>query len=83
MKVAVGRSEDAASEEAVNEILRQCLEKIGGLVPRGGTLGSAIDHEHQVLVDQIKKRYPSLELVGCTTNGEISSIVSFAVSHIS
>jgi hypothetical protein len=70
---AVGHSLDLDSAEAVNEALDACLETLGGRMPQAGLLFAGIDHDHQALLDGIEARYPGLQLIGCTTHGEMSS----------
>ncbi|MDJ1183367.1 FIST signal transduction protein [Roseofilum casamattae] len=76
-KVVVGHSNDPDSESAIAEVLEQCQETLSGAVPQAGILLAAIDFEHQQLVDAIHRTYPQLELIGGTTDGEMSSILGF------
>ena len=76
-KVVVGHSNDPDSESAIAEILEQCQDTLSGAVPQAGILLAAIDFEHQQLVDAIHSTYPQLELIGGTTDGEMSSILGF------
>lgn len=73
IKVAVGHSEDVDALDAIEEALAQCQEDLGGLVPQAGVLYNAIHFDHQIVLDRIMNQYPELELIGCTTDGEISS----------
>jgi hypothetical protein len=43
-------------------------------VPRAGIVFAGIEYEHRKILTEIRARYPGIELVGCTTAGEISSI---------
>jgi hypothetical protein len=73
----VGHSEDLDTLAAANEILAQCRSKLKGTVPRAGLLFAAIDFDHQVLLDEINRHYPGIQLIGCSTDGEISSDLGF------
>lgn len=75
--VAVGHSIDPDAQEAVAEVLEQCQTSLGGEIPQAGVLFAAIDFEHQDILDAILQQFPALELVGCTTDGEISSEMGF------
>ena len=76
-KVVVGHSNDPDSAEAITEIIEQCLESLAGITPQAGILLVAPDFEHSLILQQIYARFPDLELIGGTTDGEISSILEF------
>ena len=42
--------------------------------PNAGLLFTGIDHDHSLILDRINADYPGIELIGCTTDGELSSI---------
>ncbi|HUF09756.1 MAG TPA: FIST N-terminal domain-containing protein [Rhodothermales bacterium] len=82
MKVGVGHSEDVDSADVIQEVLDACAEQLGGVTPQAGILFSALDHDHQALVDGVMDRYPDLELIGATTDGEVSSAIGFAENSV-
>ena len=73
----VGHSEEADAEAAVEEILEQCRARLDGAVPRAGMLFAAIDLDHNALLCAITQAFPGIELIGCTTDGELSSELGF------
>jgi hypothetical protein len=73
----VGHSEELTAETAVDEILQQCRASLDGAVPSAGLLFAAIDFDHQTLLCEITRAFPGLALIGCTTDGEISSELGF------
>ncbi|WNZ25206.1 hypothetical protein HJG54_21685 [Leptolyngbya sp. NK1-12] len=76
-QVVVGHSEDPDSQAAVEEVLLQCRQKLAGISPQAGILFAAIDFDHAVILRQIQASFPDLELIGCTTDGEMSSTLGF------
>lgn len=76
-KVVVGHSNDPDSNEAIAEVLEQCLDSLAGEVPQAGLLFAAIDFEHHLILEQIERQFPQLELIGGTTDGEVSSQLGF------
>ena len=74
LKIAVGHSEDVDTLVAVETVLDQCRRQLGTLEPQAGIVLAGIDYEHSEILTEIRARYPRLELVGCTTAGELSSI---------
>ncbi|WP_412061284.1 FIST signal transduction protein [Rubrivirga sp. IMCC45206] len=73
MTVATGHSQDLDSADAIAEALDACAAALGGKTPQAGLLFAGIDHDHQALLDGVEARYPGVQLVGCTTHGELSS----------
>jgi hypothetical protein len=73
----VGHSEDLDSVAAADEVLAQCRARLKGAPPKAGLLFAAIDFDHQVLLDEINRQVPGIQLIGCTTDGEISSELGF------
>jgi hypothetical protein len=76
-KVVVGHSNDPDSEEAIAEVLEQCLTQLNGITPQAAILYAAIDFEREVILERIYRQFPELELIGGTTDGEISSRLGF------
>jgi len=77
LSAVVGHSEETDAHAVADEVLEQCGAKLGSTRARAGLLFAGIDFEHQVLLDAINRRYPGIELIGCTTDGEISSELGF------
>ncbi|HCF27662.1 MAG TPA: hypothetical protein DEV81_10800 [Cyanobacteria bacterium UBA11049] len=77
LKVAVGHSNDPDSLEAVNEVLEQCQSALAGETPQAGLLFTAIDFNHRLVLKRINEVFPQIELIGGTTDGEISSVLEF------
>ena len=73
----VGHSEETDPRDVAVEILDRCRAGLAGAVPKAGLLYAAIDFDHQILLDEIDQAFPGLELIGCTTDGELSSELGF------
>jgi len=73
----VAQSDDIDTKGALAEILAQCREKLGERVPKAGLVFSAFDLEHDQVLDGILNAWPGLELIGCTTAGEMSSALGY------
>jgi hypothetical protein len=77
LKVAVGHSNDPDSQSAIDEVLEQCISSLAGEIPKAGLLFAAIDFDHALLLQRIHQAFPGIELIGGTTDGEISSVLEF------
>ncbi|MBF0289895.1 MAG: FIST C-terminal domain-containing protein [SAR324 cluster bacterium] len=82
LKAAIGHTEDIDTEDAIDEILEQCKQELGDLKAQAGILYSSVDHEFDVLLEKINAEYPDIELIGCTTDGEMSSAMGFAEDSV-
>ncbi len=80
---ASGHSEDIDTLSAFAEIREQCEATLKGRSPQAGLLFAGIDFEHQELLDAINDAWPGIELIGCTTDGELSSCLGFRDDSIS
>ncbi len=76
-KTAVGQSENPSAKEAVQEILMQIQTSIGDTIPKAGILLCTTNFDHSQIITYIRKALPGMELVGCTSDGEMSSVNGF------
>jgi len=81
-KIAVACSEDLDTEDAIEEILGMCTDQLGDTIPDAGLVFCGTDFDHQLVIDQIIGRYPELQLIGCTTDGEMSSCEGYTEDAI-
>ncbi|RFP58166.1 MAG: hypothetical protein BJG00_011225 [Limnothrix sp. CACIAM 69d] len=77
LKTVLGHSDDPDSQGAIEEVLEQCTRELAGMLPKAGLLFAAIDFDHALILQKINQAFPDLQLIGCTTDGEISSILGF------
>lgn len=77
-KVAIGQGEDVDTQSAVDTALVHCQSQLKGLHPQAGIVLSSIDFDHALVLAEIRRRFPGIELVGCTTGGEFSSDFGFS-----
>lgn len=80
LKVILGHSDDPDTQSAIAEVLEKCvrdLSDVVGMPVKAGILFAAIDFEHELILQKIYQVFPGIELIGCTTDGEISSILGF------
>lgn len=77
LKVAVGHSNDPDSQSAILTVLKDCIHTLAGARPKAGLLLAAIDFDHALILQHIHEAFPAIELIGGTTDGEISSVLGF------
>lgn len=82
LKVAIGHSDDINSVDAIEQVLSQCNDSLNGFSAHAGMLFCSIDQDFQSILNKINETYPGIELIGCTTDGEFSSVLGFAEDSI-
>lgn len=78
MRLAVGHSDDPDSEGAVSDVLQQIEEEIGQRRLIALSLYACKNLDHAAVVAKIRARFPDVPLVGCSTDGECSSVLCFS-----
>lgn len=69
----IGVSDDIELGTALEEVIEECREKLDGHTPRVGILfSSCIDANFKDILFRIEKAFSGLQLIGCTTDGEIT-----------
>lgn len=81
-KAVVGHSTDIDSEDAISEVLTQCHNQLVAQLPQAGILLAAIDFDYELILNRIQTAFPGMHLIGCSTDGEISSIQGFQEDSI-
>ncbi|MBT6094201.1 MAG: hypothetical protein HOH04_04920 [Rhodospirillaceae bacterium] len=77
-RVITAHTEDPDANGALDDLIIDAQRELGEVAPKAGLLFSAIDLDHGKLLAGIKRTWPSLELIGCTTDGEMSSGLGFS-----
>ncbi len=80
--VGVGHSDDVDSRDAIRDVLSQCRASLKDTTPQAGLIFMAIDYDHELILKEINQEYPDIELIGCTTDGEVSSSQEFMEDSI-
>lgn len=82
LKAIVGHSNDPDSSSAIAEVIAQCQTALNGLTPNAGILFAAIDFDHALILQAIDQAFPNLELIGCTSDAELSDALQFQYDSI-
>ncbi|MBU7585773.1 MAG: FIST C-terminal domain-containing protein [Nostoc sp. TH1S01] len=82
LNVVVGHSNDPDSLAAITEVLEQCQDNLNGKLPQAGILFAAIDFDYALILQEIVQAFPGIELIGGTTDAEISSLLKFQQDSI-
>jgi hypothetical protein len=78
MRACVVHSQDVDSVDAVAELIAGAKVALGASSPRVAMLFAGIDHDFAIVLEQINAQWPGIALIGCTTDGEMSSHILFA-----
>ena len=81
-KAVVGCSEDIDSDDAVTKVIESCDEQLEGGIPVAGLVFCGTEFDHSAVLKKIMGHYPGLHLIGCTTDGEMTSCGGFTEDAI-
>ncbi|MBP1626201.1 MAG: hypothetical protein H6Q00_676 [Holophagaceae bacterium] len=71
---ALAQVEVVEAREAVGQAIVSCLSQLAGRPAGAILLFAGMDLDHQGLLDGIHAQWPGVPLIGCTTDGEFSSL---------
>ncbi|MCB9678074.1 MAG: FIST C-terminal domain-containing protein [Alphaproteobacteria bacterium] len=77
MRIAVAHTLDPSPEHGAAELIGAVRVQLEGHTPTGAMLWSSIDSDHRALLDRIGDALGDVPLIGCTTDGEVSSVARF------
>ncbi|OSM06937.1 FIST N-terminal domain-containing protein [Magnetofaba australis] len=81
-QVIVAHSERIDTQDALSDLLAQCQSQLGGRAPGAALLFSALKLDFPTLLAGLEAQWPGLPLIGCTTDGELSSRKGFAEDSV-
>lgn len=79
IQAAIGISDDIDIGVAIEEVLKQCRQQLGASRAQAGMLfSSCMDADFSAILGRILGEFPGLQLIGCTSDGEISRESGFS-----
>jgi len=76
---AIGISDDIDMETSVGQVIEDCLHQLGERHPEIGIVyTSCMDADLGAIGRRISAAFPSAQLIGCTTDGEITAQFGFS-----
>lgn len=81
-KAGVGHSDDIDSSDAADEVIAQVRTALDGVSPTAGLLFCSINNDHKKIITRINDTFPGIELIGCTSDGEVSSAGAFSEESV-
>jgi len=82
MKIGLGHAEGLDTPATVNKVIAQCQEQLNGYPPHSGMVFCSSEFDPQQMLDAINLKFPGIDLIGCTTAGELSSGCGFSEDSI-
>ena len=83
IKVGLGQAEHIDTRTAVESVISQCRQNLGGAHPQAGIVFAGVNFDFRLMLDEILNEFPGIELIGCTSAGDFSSILGFSDDSIS
>ena len=82
LRIGIAQAEDLDTLSAVQSVISKCRRQLRELNPQAGIVFAGIEFNHKEMLAEILRSFPGLELVGCTTAGELSSEYGFSDDSI-
>ena len=82
LKVGLGQTEGIDTRTAVQSVIAKCKRQMQGHQPQAGIVFAGANFDHREMLDEINRNFPQIELIGCTTAGELSSNYGFSDESI-
>ncbi|MDB2392063.1 FIST C-terminal domain-containing protein [Acidimicrobiaceae bacterium] len=73
----IGHSEDIDADGALEDLIEQCKAELGDRPPQAGMMFAGHEMDRGFLLEGVCDTWPDLALIGCTTDGELSSRLGF------
>jgi PAS domain S-box-containing protein len=83
IKAGLGQAEDIDTRAAVDRVIAQSRQTLGGHLPQAGIVFAGVNFDHRLMLDRIIESFPGIHLIGCTTAGEFSTAYGFSDDSIS
>ena len=78
IRVGLGQAEHIDTRTAVESVISQCRQNLGGAHPQAGIVFAGVNFDFRLMLDEILNEFPGIELIGCTSAGDFSSILGFS-----
>jgi hypothetical protein len=79
---AIGQTEVLDAASAARSVVEECDRQLQGRKPAAAILYASYNLDHQTILDTILGAWPGIHLVGCTTDGEFSSLKGYTQDSI-
>ncbi|HMV42783.1 MAG TPA: adenylate/guanylate cyclase domain-containing protein [Leptospiraceae bacterium] len=81
-KVGIGQSDEIDTLCATEKAIAQARNSLGSFIPQACILFAGLDFEHEKILEEINKTFPDINLIGCSSGGEITSEFGFTDDSI-
>jgi class 3 adenylate cyclase len=81
-KVGIGQSDEINTLLATRNAIARARHSLGDSIPQAGMVFAGLDFDHELMLAEINRVFPDLELVGCTSGGELTSDLGFTDDSI-
>ena len=81
-KMAVGHSDDVDPADAIGIAIEQCRASLDGQTPQAAILFAAFDSFEPSIVDDVRRAFPGISIMGATSAAEVSSVNGYQEDSI-
>jgi serine phosphatase RsbU (regulator of sigma subunit) len=81
--VGIGQAEGSDTLETLKRAIAACRHQMNGFQPQAGIVLTGSNFDHRLILREIHRQFPQIELIGGTTAGNFSSTAGFSDDAIS
>ena len=82
LNIGVGHSQDVDGDDAVAEAVKAAREGLGSDAPTAAIVFTTADYDHAELVTELQRHLAGVPLIGCSTDGQLSSAEAYVEDGI-
>lgn len=82
LTVHIGHSQLPDSADAAGDVIEQCGKSLGDAPAAAGLLFLSSEHDGAPILAAVREAFQDIELVGCTTSGEVTSAAGFCEGSV-
>ncbi|MFH2092877.1 MAG: FIST N-terminal domain-containing protein [Pseudomonadota bacterium] len=79
---AISQSEAIDSMIAAGQVIDGCKKQLGSKIPQAAILFAGIDVDHSIVLKAVSDQWKGIHVVGCTTDGELSSLNGYSQDSV-
>ena len=83
IRVSIAQAEGLDASDTTAQVIATCRRQLGDQSPTAGILYAGAGFNHQMMLDLVHRAFPRMQLIGCTTAGNFSSVGGFSDDAIS
>lgn len=83
IRVGLGQAEGMNTRWVTQSVIDQCRTNIKNLQVHAGIIFASPNFDHQLMLQMVTRAFPGIQLIGCTSGGDFTTVFGFSDDSIS